>query len=87
MVPSSSNIRLGDSPKESSPNRRNISLRTRGIMQPQRSSPIRRSETDNDFALAMCRENRRVSPGRLHTDSELAGNQATAIMTSVSSCV
>lgn len=53
-------------------------------MQPHKSSPIRRSETDNDFALAMCRESRRVSPGRLHTESELAGNQAAAIMTSVS---
>jgi hypothetical protein len=81
MVPSATNLRTSDSGMNS-PANRNISLRTRVNMQALKSSPLR--DNDSDYAVAICRESRKVSPGRQPTESELCGSHAAALMTSVS---
>jgi len=61
---------------------RTINLRTRAVIDPLKSSDVRAN--DSEFAVAMCRESRRVSPGRLPTESEQCESHAAALMTSVS---
>lgn len=71
MVASATNLKTVNDSVSGSPMVRNISLRTRQMM-PLKSSPLRTEDTD--YALAMCRESRRVSPGRLPTESELCNS-------------
>ena len=81
IIPSATDLKNQNSGL-SSPVTRNMNLRTRSNVGMLKSSPLR--ATDSDFAVALCRETRRVSPGRMPTESEQCESHAAALMTSVS---